>query len=176
MIGSRRRLRIPLGPVQFEMSIAEGINKVIESAASVGRNAGLLERSFGFNPQLGKVHAALFDCPVKIGVVGGHFPEKLMEVLKPGCRLESRDRGCDSRLAAEGGNRFSDHREAKNEKPVCFINLLHRRLIRVLGVFLFIQLLCQIVLYPHFIDSVQLAFQPVNMHFLVHKYLFQQLA
>ena len=155
MIGSRRRLRIPLGPVQFEMSIAEGINKVIESAASVGRNAGLLERSFSFNPQLGKVHAALFDCPVKIGVVGG---------------------GCDSRLAAEGGNRFSDHREAKNEKPVCFINLLHRRLIRVLGVFLFIQLLRQIVLYPHLIDSVQLAFQPVNMHFLVHKYLFQQLA
>src|SRR5438445_7761255 len=48
--------------------------------------------------------------------------------------------------------------------------------LRVLGVFLFIQLLRQIVLYPHLIDSVQLAFQPVNMHFLVHKYLFQQLA
>src|SRR5439155_10504299 len=120
MIGSRRRLRIPLGPVQFEMSIAEGINKVIESAASVGRNAGLLERSFGFNPQLGKVHAALFDCPVKIGVAEGIFPERWLKVSNQGCGPESRDAGVASRRPPEGGIGFSVNREPRKESQVCF--------------------------------------------------------
>src|SRR5690348_2024921 len=82
-------VRIRLGPINFKVPIAEGVNKMIEDTARRSIVVRLLQRLLSLFPQLWQVHASFVHRPLEIGVMRRHFLKQLLEIFEPARLIKS---------------------------------------------------------------------------------------